>query len=643
MSFANPTALIWAALAVPIVIFYILKVRLRRVPVSTVMFWRQIFDEQPPRSIWQHLRHLLSLLLQLVFLSLLVAALAEPFFTWEVLEARRLVLVVDNSASMNATDLPPTRLNRAQQAGARLIDGLRFRDEMAIVAAGTEPQVVCGLTGHQRTLHEALAALPGTDGPTSVADAVALGRRLLGDQPHAKVIVLSDGCWPEAEKLAQAADVLLIPFGGRTGNVGITRFQVRRSLLDPIGYQVLAEVVNCSDEPVDFRIAIDLNGEAVDVVPLKLQAGGMWTQVFEKTSAEGGRLVATLEHADALAADNRAWALLPRREMQPVTLVTAPNVFLEKVFEANPLVELTVLRKLPSGSRKPGAITVYHRQVPARLPAGPVFVIDPAVACDLWTLGEKIANPIVAKQDKDSLLMAHVRLDNVLMPEARQLTFLKEPHQLVAALGGEPLYCAIDRPEGKVLVLSLNIDRGDLPLRTAFPILATNALAYLAGHAGELRESLATGAVTEVELGEGGGWRVADGGTGEEAGSGKTGQNQSTDLALWTPGGQSRPLPKHVSKATVGPLDQCGVWSVGPSSPSETKAGQQPAPLLEIACNLANRAESDLRTPDSLLAAETTMLALAGFAVRPIWYYLVAAAWLLTVVEWFLYQRRWIS
>jgi hypothetical protein len=34
---------------------------------------------------------------------------------------------------------------------------------------------------------------------------------------------------------------------------------------------------------------------------------------------------------------------------------------------------------------------------------------------------------------------------------------------------------------------------------------------------------------------------------------------------------------------------------------------------------------------------------LAGWGGRPIWYYLIATAWLLAGLEWFLYQRRWIS
>ena len=81
MEFGNPSGLLWGLLAIPIVIFYILKIRLRRVPVSTVMFWDQVFEEKRPRAIWQRLRHLVSLLVQLAFLGLLVAALSDPSFS----------------------------------------------------------------------------------------------------------------------------------------------------------------------------------------------------------------------------------------------------------------------------------------------------------------------------------------------------------------------------------------------------------------------------------------------------------------------------------------------------------------------------------------------------------------------------------
>jgi hypothetical protein len=619
MNLANPAALLWIGLAIPIVIFYILKIRLRRVPTSTILFWRQIFEEKQPRSIWQHLRHLLSLLLQIAFLCLLVFALAEPFFHWEVLSARRLVLILDNSASMNATDVGPTRLAKAKERGLKILDDLRFRDEVALVAAGTQPQVVCGMTAHRRTLRDALEAVPPTDGPTRVADAVALARRLLADQDNARIVVLTDACFEGAEKLAEAPDVQLVTVGQRTGNVGITRFQVRRSLTDPVGYEILAEVVNHSDEPVECRLEIDLNGDVVDVVPLKLAAEGKWSQTFEKTSTAGGRLTARLDRPDALMADNEAWALLPKREVEPVLLITDGNLFLQSVFQANPLVKLSVAKEL-KGAVPAGTVAVFHRKVPERLPAGPVLVIDPGTDCDLWKVGDKLQTSLVAKQDKDSPLMAHVKLDNVLMPDSRKLTLGDGAKVLAAAVGGEPLYAAFERPEGKVIVLTVNLDRGDLPLRTAFPILVTNALTWFAGNRGELRESLAAGAITEVELPT---------------------KEPRPEFFLWAPDGQRRGLPAGAVKTTIGPLDKCGVWSIAAAGPDGKMRADTP-PVLEIACNLASRPESDLRPPEAL-EAKTEDAITGGVFGKPVWFYLLAAAWLLTAVEWYLYQRRWIS
>ncbi|MBC7816923.1 MAG: VWA domain-containing protein, partial [Planctomycetaceae bacterium] len=521
MSLASPLNLLWLATLIPVVVFYILKIRLRRVPVSTILFWRQIYDEHQPRSIWQRLRHWLSLLAQVVLILLLVGALADPFFAWETRQLRRIVLIVDNSASMNATDVSPSRLSAARDEALRVIRGMRFRDELAVVTAGGAPRVVCGFSSHGRTLSHAVDDVTSTDNPTRVNEAVELARRLLGerqDEHQREIVVLTDtananptGLAPVARGLlhdsngespttppnSNEEDVVQKPenhrgkpgggktelivrrFGTNTGNVGITQFQVRRSLIDPLGYEILAEVTNASDEPVECRLEIDLNADIVDVVPLKLTPGQRWSQSFEKTSADGGHLTAMLDRADALAADNRAWAVLPKREMMPVTLVSEGNLFLQKVFESNPLVTLTRIDppvwKPEAGSRQPlspflpspnAGITVLHRQIPEVLPSGAVLVIDPRGSCDAWQLGEPIQNPIVQQQEKDSPLLGHVRLDNVVMPEARQLKFASDEGVKVLArsLTGDPLLATIERPGQKVLLLTVNLDEGDLPL-----------------------------------------------------------------------------------------------------------------------------------------------------------------------------------
>jgi hypothetical protein len=481
-----------------------------------------------------------------------------------------------------------------------------------------------------------------------VNHAVALARRLLsGSEKLRRVVVLSDGGFDGAAELAHQEDVELIKLGARTGNVGITRLQARRSLLDPIGYEILVEVFNASDEPVSFRLELDLEDDPIDVVPLTLPAGGRVVQVFEKTSGDGGKLRAHVDRVDSLPADNTAWAILPRRSRQKVTLVTPGNLFLEKVFEAIPLVDLTVVKIGPdgkaTGANPDGAsassITVFHRNVPDVFPAGQVLVIEPDRAGALWDLGEALHNPIVAKQDKDSPLMRHIRLDNVVVPEARKLT-LKRPAQILAESAvGDPLYAVLDRPEGKasgqgrVVVLTVDLDKSDLPLQTAFPIMLTNLLNWFGGTKGELREALPAGAVAEVEL--------------------PVENPAKIERALRGPDGRERILnvAEGVTKVAVGPLNHAGVWSVikrpvpDPTKKNaRTEAAAKGEVVTELACNVADRRESDLRPVDGLSDRSASLASgLAGLAVRPIWYYLLASAWLLSAWEWFLYQRRWID
>jgi hypothetical protein len=615
MSLAAPLALAWALLTIPIVIFYVLKIRLKQVPVSTTIFWQQIFDEKAPRSLWQTLRHWLSLLVQIVWLLLLVAALAEPFFLSDKLRARRVVLVIDNSASMNATDVAPTRLDVAKQNARRHAAALRFHDELAIISAGTYPRVVCGLTNHERTLQAAIAGIEKTDGPTRVIEAVELGKRLLGDSQAGEVIVLSDGGFTDADKLAGDSLVKLQPIGSPASNVGITQFQVRRSLLDPVGYEILVEVCNASDEAVESRLDLDLSGNPVDVIPLKLKAGEIWSRTFEKTSLEGGLLVASLSNEDVLPVDNRATAILPARRTQRVLLVTPGNLFLQKAFEANPLVELKVVKELPS-QYEAGVWHVFHRLTPPQLPPGRSFVVDPSESTDLWEIGAELANPIVTKQDADSPLMRHVRLDNVILPKARELRPVAGTHPLVSAVNGEPLFFSVEDEQHKSLVLTVNLDEGDLTFRTAFPILVTNALSWFAGAEGEMREALTAGAVTTVHL--------------------PAGQKS----VLRSPSGKTRELPQKTAQASIGPLDEAGIWKV---EPLVTEAGTQSKPDLELTCNLSSRTESDLRMPEAWREQSSSQAATAGIFVRPLWFYLVGLAWMLAIGEWFLYQRRWIG
>ena len=143
------------------------------------------------------------------------------------------------------------------------------------------------------------------------------------------------------------------------------------------------------------------------------------------------------------------------------------------------------------------------------------------------------------------------------MPEARKIV-PAQPERvqvLAAAISTDPLFFAVDRPEGKVLVLTVNLDKGDLPLRTAFPISVGNALHWFAGNKSDLRESLAAGSMTAVTS------------------SDFAKLPQGKELNLISPAGQPKRLPVNADKITLGPLDQCGIWKIVEAHASETSPG----------------------------------------------------------------------
>jgi hypothetical protein len=416
---------------------------------------------------------------------------------------------------------------------------------------------------------------------------------------------------------------------------------------------------------------LELDGVPVDVIPLRFKANETWRRSLQKTSIEGGTLVARLTQisvqaagdenkqpqtvtdanalapsANALMVDDTAWAILPSRKLQRVLLVTEGNLFLQKVFEANPLVQCEVREDMPA-TWPADTIVVLHRQVPPVLPRGDVFIVDPTGSSDEWDLGAGIENPIITQQEADSPLMTHVRLDNVVMPQARQISFKATPQVLAGTLSGDAVYAAVKRDQGKCLVLSVDLDQSDLAFRTAFPIMVTNALGWFRGDVGELRSSLATGQIAKYLPEE-------DKLKSKSKLKLQSPSGREFDIA-WNPTASVEDQEMHAepnagpakraigSAATVpeislGPLDECGVWTL-----LAEELAERQTTLTELSVNLANERESDLRPPGEQVTDRVAASLAASWLARPLWFYIVGVACALSIAEWFLYQRRVIT
>jgi len=606
MFVANPFAWGLLLLAIPIILFFLLKVRFRKEFVTTAMFWQQVFEERRNRRLHRRFRHLLSLLLSLLFLALLTAALLDPALS--VTQNNRAVIIIDNSARMNALldDANTSRLDSAKQQAATRLNKMPAGQHVAILSASATPQIVSGFTDHIGTLRRKLAEIPATDFPADLTAALRLAEQLIAGQPDTPVFVYTGTNLPE--NIALTPNVHVVPVGVPTDNLAIIRFQPRRLPEHAADYEIFVEAVNYGTEPVQTRLEIKRNDFLVDVIPLSLEPDVPVTKIVRNTSAEGGLFRATLTHADSFPTDNVAAAFLSEQFVQRILLCGQENYFLWHVLQAQPQTEIVVIDTIPDAI-PPDSVLVLHQTVPPTLPNGNVIVVDPQNDCDLFRVEQRLERPMAAHVDSESSLVRFIS-PGLVFAGAKMIIAQKEHCRVLAATADDfPLYLQFVSENQRVLVLSADLNQGDFSLRTAFPILTSQALTYFR-NSEDLQKAYSTAESVSLTL-----------------------QTDRTQVVLRSPSGREAVFPCQSGVVSLGKLGECGVWTViEPTSQRE---------LAKIACNLFSAVESNLRIPiETPVQPEA---AADSLFVRPMWHYLALLALLLTAAEWFLYQRRWIE
>jgi Ca-activated chloride channel homolog len=130
-------------------------------------------------------RHLPAVL-ALAAVAALVLALARPHHTVRVPVGRASVmLVLDHSGSMQATDVQPTRLAAAKRAAGALIDELPAQVRVGVVAFSGAPDAIQPPTTDRAAARRAIDSQVAI-GATATGDALELALQLLGsDAPGA--------------------------------------------------------------------------------------------------------------------------------------------------------------------------------------------------------------------------------------------------------------------------------------------------------------------------------------------------------------------------------------------------------------------------------------------------------------------------
>jgi hypothetical protein len=628
VTFAAAAGLWLAAIAIPIVALYILKVKRHRRVVPYLKLWLDLLAERQFSTLFRKLQRLFSLLLQLLIAACLVLAFAALTLSDSFLQEESVVLVVDTSASMRGAAKDGearTRFEAALAKARELVEGRSPEDEFAILAAGPQPDVLQAFSRSTLRLREALDKLAPSNSAGDLREAHRLARDLLQGRKHPRIVVLSDRAGGAVEELAASdGDVRWIPIGDSVANVAIVRFQARKNEAVGTDYLLLV-VANFADTKASAQVEIEVEGRLVKVLPLDLEAGARHEETLELTLPEGGFATAKLaqDKPDALALDDVAFAAIPPARLYRVVLVTARDeertpfraIFaaLEALVDREASIVATPeeWEAMDEPRRAAFDLAVFVNHAPAGLPARGNFLLVNALAGGLPARERPLeATPRITDAPDDH------PLNRFLEPKSMQPA-LARPLDLT---GGEPFLQSAGGPIGvvfrsaerKVVYLGLDVLADLFFLQVAFPIVLRNALAWMHEQENRLLEpTYAPGDVIRPRF------SLAD-----------------ANVEI---GWLHRDAPQ-AGRASIGVRD--GRFSFAETAEPGRYWVRTSDADHRTAVNLFDARESDLRMPAAEPGKDLD-IERAGFLFgRDLWPLLLLAAAALWLLEWGLYHRR---
>lgn len=486
MTLLSPIFLWTFAALIPLALIYLLKVRPRKKPTTAFFLWQKVITPDRRSALFQRLRDIFSLLLMALAFGLIALALTEPELAGD--ERKNLVLILDQSASMQAREGTQTRYELAQQRARDVIRGLRGSQQASVAGAAHDLSFAAHLTRHQRSLLEAVDKLKATDMPLDVgalASFIATG----SVQQNSRVLFITDGCSASMERLPKSCEILRV--GSTHPNVGIVAGDLRKATGEVIGLRLFLRLRSSFGEVVktELNLTHEDTKALVKVIPLQLKPNAETPVTVDLADAPAGRYLAELTLKDALDLDNRAWLVMPQPEPIRVAVSSREPFFYSQAVRAFEQGDQSL--QLTDDESK-ADIVIGTRNAPKQ---PHTIVFQPEGKSDWWTdLGDVVKEAIVPRwKNRSHPLARFLDAEGMDFTGARQLKAPPGSLVLVESEEGLPLIYLARQPDKSSVVINLDPAESAFYLSAWFPVLVNNAARVLGGREDDLPSIIATG------------------------------------------------------------------------------------------------------------------------------------------------------
>lgn len=561
MSFATPAAFWLLGLMAPIVALHVLRSRRVEVVVSSTLAWQAVDRPVAAARPWQRLRWSIPLVLQLLLVALLASALAGPALDTGRVSAQHLVVLLDTSASMGATDGAPTRLSSARDEVDRLTGELGEGAVVSVIATGAPARVVASSVAPD-SVGARLESVDVSEGPfdAEAASSLALGM----DRPDRSVAyaLVSDGGLDASDVRFLPAGTEFHPVGRRDRNLGVTNVVVS-SAGDQTHLQV--SISNSGEDPATSIVRVDV--DRADAASTSVTVPGGETTEIGFDVPSGDRIEVHLDIDDLLSSDNHVDAVGPAARTLGVLRVGAANPFLDALLDTRASFDVTQVASIEELGTDPGAldrfdVAIFDRTpVPAGIRVPWLGIASPGGAPGVAVDGD-VDTPVPALVRADSDLLAGLDLGELAFASAQRI----DAPAATTQIGAEDTPLVVQGTDDGIafVYLGFALDQSNLGLLPAFPVLADRILDSLGG------ADLAAGSLT-----------VGD----------QLPVDPGSEAVVTAPSGTRTDL----SKGNPAPLlDRIGVWTI------DTAGGPEAGGQRRLAVVTPAPAESDVAPRDGL-------------------------------------------
>lgn len=606
-----------------VTVLYLLKLRRRRIEVPFVKLWNEILAEKQTTRLFSQLKRWVSLLIALLIVAGLAFALGDPRYAGATAAGRTVVVLIDASASMQASDVQPTRLDDARRVALEMVEELGPADRLLIAQLDASATPLSPLTSETRILEDAIEQVTPTEVGANLRAGLRVALDVLRNEPNGEVVVLTDGVLDEtrfstqqfAERLSESEVRLSwVKIGLRGDNVGLGAFSVRRYPLDKSQSEVLVELYNPTEEERNIELELLGDGATVEIQELSLRPGERLRRFFANISGVDTTLEArirAIDGEDLLDADNHAYARLPERRRARLLIVSEGNLYLQAALLLDEYLDVTEVT--PANYESTGLdydVIIFDNWVPPFYPSTAALYLNPA--SEDPTTGPFVVDGFVESPYFDGLDRRHPLIKWTALGDvnlARSLNVeLQEGDRAIARSGSSPLIVTGRRDGHAFVAFNFDVRESDLPLRVAWPLLLLNTIDFFVAEQNGFVSSYATGDS----------WHIPA----------PSDLNRATILQ---PDGSEREVPIVEGRAVFAGL-RTGFYTLRTPQGDET-----------FAANMGAGRESEIEPAEELnvggTVAESPSRGKVGLR-REIWLYLVLLVLAVLIIEWFTYHRR---